>query len=80
RSILNLKIVSNVMGMLLVRSYERGERIHDAMVSRGYDGRMKTLKEFEMNSKDWAKGISIIAAAVLLHVAVFTIAFYLGEI
>ncbi len=28
------------LGALFVRSYERGERVHLAMLSRGYDGRM----------------------------------------
>jgi len=26
--------------VLFIRSYERGERVHLAMLSRGYDGRM----------------------------------------
>lgn len=30
-------------GSLFVRSYERGERVHRAMLSRGYDGRMPPL-------------------------------------
>ncbi len=30
-------------GSLFVRSYERGERVHRAMLARGYDGRMPSL-------------------------------------
>ena len=28
-------------GALFIRSYERGERVHLAMLSRGYDGRCR---------------------------------------
>lgn len=79
-SLLGLRNLGNAIGMLLVRSYERGGRIFDAMVSRGYNGRMETLREFEINSKDWAKAASIVVLAVLLHVAAFTSSVYLGGI
>lgn len=35
--------VARTLGALFVRSYERGERVHLAMLSRGYDGRMPDL-------------------------------------
>lgn len=35
--------VGRTLGALFVRSYERGERVHLAMLSRGYDGRMPDL-------------------------------------
>lgn len=31
-------VIGNMMGSLFIRSYERGERIHQAMLARGYDG------------------------------------------
>ncbi|MDA0185575.1 energy-coupling factor transporter transmembrane protein EcfT [Solirubrobacter phytolaccae] len=31
-------------GALAVRTFERGERVHTAMLARGYDGRMPTLQ------------------------------------
>jgi cobalt/nickel transport system permease protein len=33
------------LGVLFVRSYERGERVHAAMRARGFDGRMPVLVE-----------------------------------
>jgi cobalt/nickel transport system permease protein len=33
-------VVARSAGALFIRSYERGERVHLAMLSRGYDGRM----------------------------------------
>ena len=66
-----MHILSNAIGMLLVRSYERSKRIYDTMVARGYDGKIKTLRTFKMNSKDWLKAFSIIILATLLHVVAF---------
>ena len=39
-------------GMLLVRSYDRAERIHNAMVLRGFQGRFYLLHHFEIGRKD----------------------------
>jgi cobalt/nickel transport system permease protein len=33
-------VIAKSVGVLFIRSYERGERVHLAMLSRGYDGRM----------------------------------------
>ena len=35
--------LARALGALFIRSYERGERVHLAMLSRGYDGRMPDL-------------------------------------
>jgi len=37
------KPVASATGALFVRSYERGERVHAAMVARGFDGTMPTV-------------------------------------
>jgi cobalt/nickel transport system permease protein len=31
-------VVGNMIGALFIRTYERGERVHQAMLSRGYEG------------------------------------------
>ncbi len=31
-------VVGNMIGSLFIRTYEQGERVHQAMLSRGYDG------------------------------------------
>ena len=36
-------VIAKSAGVLFIRSYERGERVHLAMLSRGYDGRMPTV-------------------------------------
>ena len=40
-------------GALFVRTYERGERIHDAMAARGFTGTMPTLSEGRTTQNDW---------------------------
>lgn len=38
-----VKLLSNIIGVLFVRSYERAERVYLAMCSRGFNGRIKTM-------------------------------------
>ena len=40
-----IKTLSNIIGVLFVRSYERAERVYLAMCSRGFDGEIRTLDE-----------------------------------
>jgi len=41
-----------LVGMLLVRSYDRAERIHKAMLCRGFHGRYYTLTQFSIKIRD----------------------------
>ncbi|HEY2158736.1 MAG TPA: cobalt ECF transporter T component CbiQ [Isosphaeraceae bacterium] len=36
-------LLTGLIGMLLVRSFERGERVHAAMLARGWDGTIRML-------------------------------------
>ncbi|MBU4311770.1 MAG: cobalt ECF transporter T component CbiQ [Candidatus Omnitrophica bacterium] len=38
-----VKVLSNIIGVLFVRSYERAERVYLSMCSRGFNGEIKTL-------------------------------------
>jgi cobalt/nickel transport system permease protein len=55
--------------MLLVRSFERTERIRDAMVSRGYSGRLKTLDDLTLCWKDFFKAALAITGAIMLSLS-----------
>jgi cobalt/nickel transport system permease protein len=46
------RTVAHVTGSLLVRSYERGERVGQAMRCRGFDGRFRSLVEFHTKARD----------------------------
>ncbi|MDP8978125.1 MAG: cobalt ECF transporter T component CbiQ [Actinomycetota bacterium] len=51
-------------GALFVRSYERGERVHAAMLSRGYTGTMPVPDERTATAGEWlaAAGFPLLAA------------------
>jgi cobalt/nickel transport system permease protein len=51
-------------GALFVRSYERGERVHLAMLSRGFTGRLPDLAEVHATTTQWALAVTpaIVAA------------------
>ena len=62
-----MKTTGETIGMLFVRSFERSERVYNAMVSRGYTGTVRTMTKFKMNKSDLAKGFIVIGFAALLH-------------
>ncbi len=54
-----------LLGMLLVRSFERSERIYRAMLCRGFHGHFPVLRHFRLGAADAAFAV-LMAAAVLL--------------
>jgi cobalt/nickel transport system permease protein len=66
-SLHSYRTIGHVTGTLLVRSYERGERVGQAMRCRGFDGRFRALAEFRTRGRDVAAfAIIILGAAALL--------------
>ncbi len=59
-----LRILGNFLGMLLVRSFERTQRVHDAMLSRGYNGKLLWTVAFRATGTDWVKGVSWVAGGI----------------
>jgi cobalt/nickel transport system permease protein len=47
------KVAGNMAGQLFLRSYERSDRIYNAMTSRGYSGHLYTLNAHEMKPSDY---------------------------
>ncbi len=52
-----LRTIGNFLGMLLVRSFARTQKVYDAMLARGYTGRLPSEAEFTTQREDWAKGV-----------------------
>jgi len=50
--LITLRAVGNFIGMLFVRSFERTERVFDAMRARGYRGRFPDPVELRLRTKD----------------------------
>ncbi|MCD2188761.1 cobalt ECF transporter T component CbiQ [Actinomycetospora soli] len=57
------------IGTLFLRSYERGERVHLAMLARGYTGAMPLLGDGTTSRRSWTLALVPAAAAVLLATA-----------
>jgi cobalt/nickel transport system permease protein len=57
------------VGALFLRSYERGERVHLAMLSRGYTGTMPAFTSASASTATWAAALLPAVAAVLLAVS-----------
>lgn len=60
--------IASSAGTLFVRSYERGERVHQAMLARGFTGAMPDLDERETGGREWAVGLApaVVALASLI--------------
>jgi cobalt/nickel transport system permease protein len=63
-----LRVLGPTAGALFVRSFERGERVHLAMLSRGYAGRMPTGPQPPVPTEHWliALALPALASVVLL--------------
>lgn len=60
------RAIAHSAGALFVRSYERGERVHLAMVSRGYTGSLPTLGGERASGREWltASALPLVALVV----------------
>jgi cobalt/nickel transport system permease protein len=56
-------------GTLFVRSYERGERVHLAMMSRGYDNELPVLHRHDAAPAAWALAAAVPAVATAAMLA-----------
>lgn len=66
RWVWQIRPIATGAGALFIRSYERAERIHTAMLSRGFTGRMPDLDVHRASRAEWVLGASVpaVAAAV----------------
>jgi cobalt/nickel transport system permease protein len=66
RWIWQARAVAASAGTLFIRSYERGERVYLAMVSRGYGGSMPVLQDLAATRAQWLAALAVPAAATLV--------------
>ncbi|MCX4726032.1 cobalt ECF transporter T component CbiQ [Streptomyces sp. NPDC090052] len=57
-------VLGKSAGALFIRSYERGERVHLAMVSRGYTGTMPVIDEVTASGAQWRSAAALPVAAL----------------
>jgi cobalt/nickel transport system permease protein len=63
------KWLGSTAGVLLRRSFDIGERVNLAMISRGYDGKVREAARFSSTPFDWAFLGFLLALGVLLFLA-----------
>ncbi|MGH9893346.1 MAG: cobalt ECF transporter T component CbiQ [bacterium] len=68
RSVFDWKPVAVSAGALFIRSYERGERVYQAMLARGYDGNWRRAARETIPVSRWLTGLvpGIVAGAIML--------------
>ena len=58
--------LANLIGMLIVRSFERSERIYEAMLCRGFHGHFPVIGHFHLHRVDYVMGALLAAAAAVV--------------
>ena len=70
----HLRAEAATVGSLFVRSYERGERVHQAMLARGYTGRMPSLGADGATAAQWGSSAVLPLAAAAVATAAWVLA------
>ncbi|MFQ5341321.1 MAG: cobalt ECF transporter T component CbiQ [Anaerolineae bacterium] len=69
------RVAGNMAGQLFLRSYERSDRVYNAMLARGYSGQFLTLSPHVMETDDWVVGalavIVLLSLQVIGRIAIF---------
>ena len=63
-------VVGNMFGALFIRTYERGERVHQAMLARGYAG-VPHIRDLPTGGRRDLMALSAIALITLLGQAIY---------
>ena len=61
-----VRALASSAGTLFIRSFERGERVHLAMVSRGYNGSLPAADQRAATAGEWMTALTLPAAAALV--------------
>lgn len=61
-----VRALATAGGALFIRSFERGERVHQAMLARGYAGRMPDLWRQPTSPLQWMTALSVPTCAWLI--------------
>jgi cobalt/nickel transport system permease protein len=73
------RVIGNMIGALFIRTYSRGERIHQAMLARGYTGTLPAKSVEQMVPPDWiAPGAH--GRIGVVRTACVSVVFFLGMV
>ena len=62
------RIAGHMAGQLFLRSYERSDRVYNAMLARGYAGHLETINPHELRRRDY-----LTVALALLVILIFQV-------
>jgi len=63
------KVLATAAGALFIRSYERGERVHLSMLSRGYEGVLPQEEQAEIKKSVWLTAMMYPIVAAIIFIA-----------
>ena len=63
------RVLATAAGALFIRSYERGERVHLSMLSRGYEGVLPQEHQHKIKSSIWLTAMIYPLVAALIFIA-----------
>jgi cobalt/nickel transport system permease protein len=63
-------VIGNMMGALFIRTLDRGERVHRAMLSRGYDG-LSTVKDQAISRQADRVALTLVGAIGLIGQTIY---------
>ncbi len=62
------RTLAQIVGVMFIRSYERGDRVYLAMLSRGFTGKINSMSDFLAAPKDYVMAAAISFVAITLLV------------
>ena len=62
------QVAGHMTGQLFLRSYERSDRVYNAMLARGFTGHMQTINPHELRRVDYMTTALVLIAILLLQV------------
>lgn len=63
------RVAGNLVGQLFLRSYERSERVYQAMLARGYTGQLRNVAGSRLHSRDWGAIVLTLILLALVQIA-----------
>ncbi|MEV5953648.1 CbiQ family ECF transporter T component [Streptomyces sp. NPDC051987] len=73
RGVRHWGVLAKSAGALFIRSYERGERVHLAMVSRGCSGSMPVIDEVTASPAEWRYALALPLSALVVCLSGWTL-------
>jgi len=61
------KVAGHMAGQLFLRSYERSDRVYNAMLARGYAGHLETINPHELRRRDYVTVALALLAMLFLQ-------------